>query len=336
MSNNILMITYFFNETDGVGSIRSRTLNKFLNEQEISTTVLDKRYFGEFFCKNFILWTFAVFFKILFSKEKKVYVSCGPFQHLIFIVLASGIRRKELIIDFRDPWSLNIKGGYNNTVKINQQKLKLAMKIEKISYQYCKYFIVCTKGMYEEYKDLFKSDDKLKLMTNGYDFEPVENTKDIDYSNLNVVCLGKFAEYDTEKAKKAIQEVLCLAKDKNNLKLNLIGSDRAINAALLDEFDLLDNTVFYERMEYKQALEIASQCNLGMLVLRNENIEYGTKIFDYIGLGLKIIDNFEFDSLFKNEFNSFIINTSFNSVGKKNCLKFNRVYIYKENLELFC
>lgn len=331
MSNKILMITYFFDNSDGVGAQRSKTLNRFLNEQGIKTTVVDKKYFGELVARNFYLWTFTVFLKILFSKEKKIYISCGPFQNLIFVVLASFISRKELIIDFRDPWSLNIKSGYNNKVKVNKVKLYLAELIEKISYKICKYFIVCTKGMFKEYEALFKSNSKLRLMTNGYDFKPVKMKKKIDYFNLKVVCLGKFAEYDVDKARKALQEILKLTKDKSKLKLFFVGSDKVINSKILEEFSLLNNSVFYDRMEYEKALEIASKCDLGMLVVRNENIEYGTKIFDYIGLGLKVIDNFDENSIFKKEFCDFI-----NSENKKsNILKYNRDHIYRESLEIF-
>jgi len=89
-------------------------------------------------------------------------------------------------------------------------------------------------------------------------------------------------------------------------------------------------------MDYSEALKIAAKCNIGLLILRDENIEYGTKIFDYIGLNLLVLDNFEKDSIFRYEFSDFIHNDDNikgEMVDKKG--KFKRENIYRENIEIF-
>lgn len=333
MSNNILMITYFFDEKDGVGSLRSKTLNKFLNKNNISTRVVDKKFFGEIISKSFILWCFAVFLKILFSKEKKVYISCGPFQHLIFVALASFLGRKKLIIDFRDPWSLNIRRGYNKTVKVNKLKFIISSSIERLSYIICDTFIVCTQGMYNEYKYLFRNEDKLVLMTNGHDVNLKLKTRSIDLSNLNVVCLGKFAEYDEDKARCTLNEVKNLVPNIDGLVLHFIGSKKDINIKVLDDLNLRDKAIFYPRMEYREALEIASKCDLGMLIMRDEDIEYGTKVFDYIGLGLLIVGSFNNNSIFKDTFKEYIYSRNNSSI--KNVNQYKRNNIYLKNIKIF-
>lgn len=338
MKKNILMITYFFRETDGVGSLRSRTLNDFLEMNNITTSVVNKDSFGSLIKRNTILWGIVVFFRVLFSKEEKVYISCGPFQPLIFVSLASFIVRKKLIIDFRDPWSLNIKSGYNKDVRVSSIKLFFAELIEKMSYRISKEFIVCTKGMLEEYEKLFNNKKKLHLMTNGYDFPPQLKLKEIDLGNLEVVCLGKFAEYDMNKAVDTLFKLIEIAKCKSTLKIHFIGSDKEINLKALEKTGLVENSSFYNRMKYSEALDIAKQCTLGMLIIRNEDIEYGTKIFDYIGLNILILNNFSENKMFKRIFNEFIYNKDESRKNKSNDidrLDYNRQTIYSKKIHVF-
>ena len=335
VENKILMITFFCEEEDGVGAQRTITLNRFLKENNFYSTIVGRKYFGAFIQRSFLLWTIAVFIKIVLAKEKKVYVSCGPFQQLFFVSLASFISRKRLIVDFRDPWSLNIKRGYNNSVKVSKIKLEIAEFVEKFTYKICETFIVCTRGMYNEYGKLFSSETKLYLLTNGYDFDPVQPFKKEEMTKLEVACLGKFAEYDMNKAISALQEVKKIAKDNKEIRIHFFGSDKNKNLVVLNKVGLVENSLFYPRMRYDKALDLcAKKCNLAVAVIRDENLDYGTKIFDYIGLNLQVIDNFNEESIFKKEFESFIYNTK-DTPTKEEILKYKRENIYKENIDIF-
>lgn len=338
MNKDILMITYFFSENDGVGSIRSRTLNDFLNSQNITTRIIDKDSFGERAKKNILLWSLVLFFRVLFSKEKKIYMSCGPFHPLLFVSLASFIRNKKLIIDFRDAWSLNIKSGYGAGGDTNKIKLFFSETIERISYKSCAHFIVCTLGMEEEYGNLFKDKSKIVTMTNGYDFEPVNNKKDINFKKTNVVCLGKFAEYNFDKAVKTLREVINISQDKETIKLHFIGSEKNINSLALEKVGLREYARFYKRMNYEKAMEIASKCNFGMLIIRDEDLDYGTKIFDYIGLKLYIIGYFNPEKNFMINFRDFIYQDKMILNKEKNersRLMYKRDNVYKQYINIF-
>lgn len=335
MNKHILFIAYYFDEKFGVASSRSRTLNRFLNEMGISTRVMHKSSFGIFAENFFPFWIIRLFFVILFSQEKKVYISCGPFQHLFATSLAVFIRKKHLIIDFRDPWSLNIKTGYGHKVKPSKVKLKIAEAIEKISYEICTHFVVCTRGMYNEYQELFRDKDKIKLIMNGYDFEPEIGKKTVSTDTLHVVCLGKFAEYSLDRAIDSLQRLKDTAKQIPNLHIHFIGSDKEKNQMALERAKLLENVTFYPRMHYNDALDIAKKCNVGLLVLRNENIEYGTKVFDYIGLNLQIVDTFEEESIFREEFHPYIFSGKIADIPYEERLKFHRWNIYYQNAHIF-
>lgn len=91
------LISYFFESNDGVGALRSRSLVHFLKKRGFDVDIVKRNTFGSIGEKNFYLWTILCAFKVLFSKQKNVYVSCGPFNHLLFILLACFIRKKSLL-----------------------------------------------------------------------------------------------------------------------------------------------------------------------------------------------------------------------------------------------
>ena len=328
-NERILLISYFFNEKGSVAILRSKSLYKNLKKSGYSVEVLHKNFWGINIGSSFLIWSLILFLKIIFSKEKIIYISCGPFLHLPFVVVATKIRKKKLLIDFRDPWSLNIKNGYNQSVKVNKLKLFLSERIEKFSYKNCSSFIICTRGMYDGYHKLFKCDKKLELITNGFDFETDKFEDESKFKGFNVVCLGKFVEYDEEKSILVLERALNMARFRNEeLKLHFVGTDEVINLPVLKKLNLISNTKFYPKMEYEEALKIAAKCNMALLVLRNENIEYGTKIFDYIGLGLPILDGFEENSIFRNEFNVFIEKDG----NKESVFKYSRNDIFTKKI----
>lgn len=182
MNNIIIFLAYFFDSSDGVASSRSRSLARFLKQKGYNITVLNKNTWNKQADKNTFIWGVKCAIYLLKNKNNftKIYISCGPFLPLLPIAIAANFLKKSLIVDFRDAWSLNIATNYGNKSKKmllkNKAKLYLARLIEKYVYNNCEYFIVCTWGMKDKYTRLFNDDKKIKLITNGYDFEPEKVT----------------------------------------------------------------------------------------------------------------------------------------------------------------
>lgn len=328
----MLFICYTFLEDDGVAAFRSNGLTRFLREKGEHVKVIHKK---SFFNKRirFSLWSLLVFFKIIFSREKVVYVSCGPFTHLPMVYLSVILTRKKLVIDFRDPWSLNIKTNYGGGGTYKIWKYKSALFLEKIGYKLCSHFLVCTQGVFDAYSKDFKNHKKLFLMENGYDFNPKSIIFNNESEYLSAVCLGQFADYNYEKAKKAIIKLKKLSKrNKKMLKITLIGCNKEINEKLLIECEVLEFSNILPRMPYKEALKIASEHNCALLVIRDEDIDYGTKVYDYIALHLKVIDNFEENSKFRKRFKDIIIDDKLINLQNptQNVEVFSRRYQYEK------
>lgn len=307
---DILFISYFFNKKDGVGALRSLSLHDFLIKMGIKIKVISNESFSANKKKSILLWSFYTSFLILKSDTKKVYLSCGPFIPLLLIAFSCRMSKKNLVLDFRDPWSMNIKNGYGiKKNKGNSFKLWIARLIEKYSYYVCQYFIVCTKGMKDEYENLFNSEKKIKVIKNGYNFNARDYLESKDKSldkNIKIICLGKFVEYDYNRAAKILEKINILKKRKP-VTLTFVGSDENILMPLLISENLHSESNFVSKVDYKKALEIASHYDIGIVNLRDEDIEYGTKVYDYLGLGLSILTDVSRESNFNKEFGYYLI-----------------------------
>lgn len=341
--HQLLFISYFFFNEDGVGALRSKSLVTFLERNGYVIKVLNKNTFGSIGKRIFGIWIILCTLKVLVSKQKEVYISCGPFNHLLLVSLACFFRRKKLIVDFRDPWSINIKTSYGKTNgESNRYKEIISVIIEKIVYNLCTYFIVCTNGMKLYYSGLFRNKKKIRIIKNGYDFnlESLEKhiNKDIKQNQiLKFVCLGKFAEYDYEKANKVLLKIKEFEKKGNRIHITFIGTERETTYPILKRYSLESCSTFYERMVYEEALKIAINCNIAILIIRNEGIDFGTKIFDYIGLGLQVLDTFDHTQNFYKEFKDIMsLSNSIEEIPKDIRTLYSRENSFKEFLELLC
>lgn len=313
---NIAFIAYYFAETDGVGSLRSRCLARILEQRDNNLYYFTKNSFGKLAAKFSWVWNIILFYHLLRVNVGKVYVSCGPFGHLLFILLACHLSRKHFICDFRDPWSFNIRRGYGNpSAKINSVKIVIAEWIEKLIYKLCYRFWVCTPGMYQLYAELFKDDTKLDMIPNGYDFDPeiignFEASKNLapNPDKLHLVCLGKFAEENPITAKKALTQLkeFYRKNGSDSLAIDFIGTPVSPTGELLREVKLEKISTFHPKMSYLEAIKIAAKANMGLCVIRDEKFDLGTKAFDYIGLGLPIYNCFQNDSNFSQFFSNFL------------------------------
>lgn len=305
-----MFISYYFKKTDGVASLRPRALYELLKERGNELILISKYSLKS---KNTFFWSINLFVKLLFGKYDKIYVTCGPYTHLPLIIIASLLRKKKIIVDFRDPWSLNIKTNYGKgTRKRFSVKLYISEQIEKLAYKSCDRFWVCTPGMYKEYSTLFDDDTKLEMVLNGHTICNIANTNTPKNKKKKFVCIGKFAEYNYQKADFCLKKIKSIGID--NIELYLIGSNVDINKKLIQENNLINNTYFIKRMPYEDAISFASQCDFGICILRNEELEFGTKVFDYIGLGLPIFDSFDHSSSFYRFFQEYVTDAQSNNI----------------------
>lgn len=316
-----LLVSYFFSRKDGVGGARSECLSKVLQDSGCAIELISRNTFGDGVASSNVLWAIKCSLRVLFSKAENVYLTCGPFWHLPLVLLALAIKKKYFIFDLRDSWSLNIARSYGGTTQKSTSSITryLSEYIEKKTYQACNEFWVCTPGMVDGYTALFGDGSKIKLVLNGHDLSASYKDSSIQYlinnkqknDQLTLVCMGKFAEYGEEKAERVFQAMKSyLATKKSDIQLFVIGANPEINNRFIEKQGMENYVKVMPTMPYKDAIAFALQADFGICIIRDEEIDFGTKVFDYIAIGLPILDIFDEQSVFKQYFSNYIYKLS--------------------------
>lgn len=296
----ILFITYSIKENTGVGSARSRMFYNLLLERGHKITLLCDESYS---IKN-------IFKNLLFNNYDKVYFSGPPYTYyLISVLICVLLKNFNLIVDFRDAWSINVKYGYGTGKCNNKIKLKIIEFIERLLYKKSCKFVVCTKGMNEQYGSLFNDFEKIELIENGHEYllEDLKKEKILSTSPKVFICIGQFFSYDVCKSIKIIDELNSFAHS-NDIEVLFIGTDKVTYKYLNDNKSTLHFKIqFLERVSYKNLKLYIKNADVGLLIIRDENIDYGTKVFDYIGLGLPIFSKFDFNKNFYKRFKHYIV-----------------------------
>ena len=343
MKKNILFIAYSFNAKFGVGSQRSRALSNLLSEKNYNIKLIEYEKDKSTILSN-LNWLFNALVNILFYKHDKIYLSCGPFFHLLPIAILAKIRGKKLYIDFRDAWSLNILTDYGK-LKFSFQNKKsykywLAQTIEKICYKQCYKFIVCTQGMYQEYGQLFKNNSKLLLIMNGFEHKYPPNTTTFQSNNpIQFICVGKFAEYSEPKATKIVLMLRELAL-KTPIHITMVGCSYECNFSIFQKLTLEKQVTFLQRLPHNEVLKLIENSDVGLLIIRDEHLDYGTKIFDYLACSKPVLTSYDSNDFFYKTFEQFLITVENNCLiykdyYPKNTSEFSRNYQFNELLKHF-
>ncbi|MHA7139604.1 hypothetical protein ACRTEV_20445 [Rossellomorea arthrocnemi] len=330
----IAYVAYYFFDEDGVASLRSRVLTDMLENRGNHLDIITKKTFGEKALKSKILWGLKAFKYLMTADYDKLFVSCGPFWHLRFIILACILRKKKFMVDIRDPWSANLKRGFGGTKpKASKFVIKRAEFWERLIYKYSEGIWTVTDGMKESHKEVVGDTDKFTVVINGHDInveEVAETQNQLSVSPVTTyVCMGKFVEYGVEKAEKALKKL----KDVNNqagkqFLLEFIGCNEEKIRPIISKLNMEDHVRFIPRMPYHEAIARASKADIGFCIIRDEDIEHGTKTFDYIGLGLPIFDCFKQGSHFHQFFEPYLTLTERKEISIETRKKFYRRNIF--------
>ncbi|MGD6967749.1 glycosyltransferase [Rossellomorea vietnamensis] len=335
----IAFVAYFFFEEDGVASLRARVLSDELKKRGHDLDIITKKSFGEKAQNSKLLWSLQVFRHLMRKDYDKLFVTCGPFWHLRFILSACLIRKKKFIVDIRDPWSANLKEGFGgNQPRASEKVIKRAEFWEKIMYKYSEHIWAVTEGMKESHKEVVGSTDKFTVVYNGHDID-VDRYADVSTEKndvLTYVCLGKFVEYGHERAERALKKLRDVNQQAgHDYIIEFIGTNEELTSPIIKNLGMEKHVRFIPRMPYQEAIMRASKADIGLGMMRNEEIEHGTKTFDYIGLGLPIFDCFTKGSLFHQFFEPYLTLTKTVEIPLETRRKFSRRNIFKSVIDVF-
>lgn len=329
----LVYVAYYFFEEDGVAALRSRVLTDELEKRGNEIDIITKKSFGPAAQKSKLKWGLAVFKYLMKADFDKLFVSCGPFWHLRFILSAVLARKKKFIVDIRDPWSANLKGGFGGTKKrASWRVIKEAEFWERIMYKYSENIWTVSEGMKESHREAIGETDKFTVVINGHDIDADQfaNADKGPDDVLTYVCMGKFVEYGAEKAEDALRKLRDVNEAaEKDYRLEFIGAKAEKIKPIVEKLQMAQNVRFIPRLPYQDAIKRASEADIGFCIIRDESLEHGTKTFDYIGLGLPIFDCFQKGSHFHQFFEPYLTLTEKKEIPLETRKKFYRRTIFK-------
>ncbi len=251
---------------------------------------------------------FKVLSYICSSDNFFIFMTMPPFAWWIFFLFPFA----KIVLDIRDGWSISMNSGYGGTSSKSPIKALIATKIEKLAIKISYLTVTCTPGLRDYLENTSKS--KIELITNGITNERIElakkaksNIQKRNDSRLVFVCAGQFSEYGIGKVKILLKAIIRRYSD-CLIEIILIGSDESKNNWLTDYFFALSHgrgkVKILPRMNISEMYHVMAQADFGMVIIRDPSYDFGTKIYDYIALGLPVVNYFESPNSFTNYFDS--------------------------------
>ncbi len=219
--------------------------------------------------------------------DKYAYIATtGPphSTHLIGFKLKQNFK-VEWLADFRDPWT---KMGYLQNVRRWKITEELDRKLEKNVVKNCDILLAA----HQKILDDFGNEEKMFLLTNGFDHEDFENIpKRKKDENFNINYFGTIArEANPISILKAINKLF--EKGYPDIRLNLQGKIDYSVKQILQEENKNDLLKFYPYTSHKETVEKMSNSSLLLFMINdvpnNKGIIPG-KIFEYIGSRVPIL-----------------------------------------------
>lgn len=253
--------------------------------------------------------TFKIWLSCVLGEYDAVLLSMPPFRGWALFFLPF----TRVILDIRDGWSIAMSSGYGGNLSPKRHKARIARFIEKYAIRRAFLAITCTKGLQNYLQEL--SADEVLFIPNGLGDKELEIIsrikneikKTTPSDVLTFCCSGQFSEYGKDKAEKllkTISERYGAAK----LKVKLIGSNFSQNSWAIDYFSSLTagNGVIeiLPKMDKSEMYAAMAKCDYGLSIIRDPDYEYGTKIYEYIALGLPVVNYFDARNNFTDYFDA--------------------------------
>ncbi|MBE0440394.1 MAG: hypothetical protein IBX57_11700 [Gammaproteobacteria bacterium] len=222
------------------------------------------------------------------------------------------LQRKKIILDIRDGWSIAQETGYGGNVKPKPFKAWLTRKIEWFLIRRSCLTITCTPGLQKHLERV--SGKKVVLIPNGISEQRLSLINELKSGvrkkksdRLIFVCAGQFSEYGVDKVNKLLS-VINERYGIHETEIRLIGSSAQHNQWVTDYYSNISNgrgvVNILPRMNEADLYKSMLEADFGLSIVRDPGYEFGTKVYDYIALGLPVVNYFDEPNNFTDYFDA--------------------------------
>lgn len=151
-------------------------------------TEMPRNYLRELVCipDPHIVWSSLRPARRLASSHDVIYATCSPFSSALSAVLAGRIAGTPVVLDFRDPWTLN---PHNDRLWPHRVAIRI---LERFVLRHCSALIVNTNGALRLYRTAYPEfAHKLVVIPNGYDYIPTPVPR-AQNERFRIVHVGSF------------------------------------------------------------------------------------------------------------------------------------------------
>lgn len=273
--------------------------------------------------------------KILQYRKDYIFISMPPFRNFWLFFIPN----TKIILDIRDGWSISQERGYGGLSKKRPFRAKVSRLIEGFAIKRSYLTITCTPGLKNYLCNI--SNSNIILIPNGVnesDLKLMIKMKNQSKNNsskneITFCCAGQFSEYGVDKVT-LLLETIAKRYSKDQLCVQLIGSDPLSNEWTKSFFDRITKgrgkIELLPRLNKKELFITMLKADYGLTIIRDPDYDFGTKVYDYIALGLPVINYFSKPNNFTKYFDAHL-DTSFNKNADK--VEFRRSILIESQLK---
>lgn len=219
---------------------------------------------------------------------KVVYSSGSPWTAHLVGLLISGVLRRPLVVDFRDPW---IQNPYR--IKKHQFIENIEIKLESFIVKSAKFVIANTNRARSNFIDNYKNENPAKFIwiSNGYSQEDFED-QEFECSHnsdqrLKISHVGTI--YGPRSPLKLFSAISRLKRqgriDADNFNLRLVGKydPRLCVVAESNEYDITDLVTFVAQVSHEKALSEIVSSDVQLIIQPGTALQVPGKLFECIG-----------------------------------------------------
>ena len=224
-----------------------------------------------------------------------ILTSCPPYSAHLVGLLVKWITGVRWIADFRDPWMTASSKALFATCSAS---LRIERWMERTVVGNADRVIANTDMLCEAFKKAYGPTPagRFICITNGYDREFFSGYSHLQKENLfTITYTGSL--YFGRSPEPVFQAVHDLVQDgsvdERRIRIRLVGQCQSVEGRPIDEmierYRLGKVVEVLEPVTYNQATEMIKQSHLALLLAPNQPYQIPAKIYDYMGVGTRVL-----------------------------------------------